>query len=298
MEITVRRAAGMRKGTFWRPVEHSVAQRQTIEVRQRKGDDTNQPNLVAHRGANIELDALDLLLAGSRQSYTDARIEDPYKKGRFMEGFVYVRALAAFVYKTEVERVENMAGQIGPGAIISKDVRIEPLATIGAYAELESGVHVKVGATIGDNAVVRKGSFVNQGVEVGARSYIGQFTQVNPGAKIGPMSMLDRGVHIANGAAVGTQGAIGQKGYIGTNAWLDDSVHVGRHSFVGADAGVGEMTIVGDYSHIGNGSFVGAESRLGDLVRVAPGIMLVSPTYADNGTFIRESNLGAIRPDS
>jgi NDP-sugar pyrophosphorylase family protein len=296
MQITLKRTTERLKGTYWRPVEHSLHQRETIESVRREvpGD---QPNKLTHRAQTVHLDALDLLLAGSsRRAYTEARIEDPYKRDRFVEGFVYVRALAAFIHEDKIGKFEKMSGQIGPGAIISKAVEIEERASIGAYVELERGAQVMSGALIGPNTVLRKGVIVGEDTAIGAHSYLGQFSRIGRGVNIGSMSVIERGVEIRPDVDIGRQGNIGLDTYIGIKAWLDDSVHVGRHSYVGTSTSIGEMTTIGDRLHLGDGATVGAESRFGRFVRVAKNVMLISPTYAADGEFIAQSNLFARRP--
>ena len=297
MQITVRRSSKQHMGTHWRPAEHSIQQRETIELVRREipGD---RPNKLIHREQDIRFDPIDLLLLGSRRDYTDARIEDPYRRGRFVEGFVYVRSLAAFIHKDEVDRIENIGERIGPGAIIAKSVRIEPSAQIGAYAELERGARVKSDAVIGSHTVLRKGAHVDEGATIGTHSYLGQFLRVDEGVTIGSMSVIDREVKISSGVEIGRQGHVGRATHINTDAWLDDSVRIGKYGYLGSDTAIGEMTTIGDYPHIGNGSFVGAESRLGRLVRVAQNVILVSPTYADDGAFISESNFSVARPET
>lgn len=82
---------------------HTAAERQRIE----SDHSSNQA-----RGRDIGYDSLDMLLLGAQRAYTEARIEDPYKRGKFVEGFVYVRALAAFLHEDVVGRLESKGEQM------------------------------------------------------------------------------------------------------------------------------------------------------------------------------------------
>lgn len=290
MKITVNRSRNLVKGTFWRPVEHTVHQRQTIELVRRETPE-GQPDKIIRRDTNVSLSELDLLLAGARNTYTPARIEDVYNAGEYHEGFVYISALGAFVHEDEVERVEENAGAISPGVIIAKAARIDEGVRLSPYVELEKGVTVGTSASIGERTVLRKGSRVGNGAEIGSLAYVGQFSRIGNRAVVGSMSVVDKEVFIGADAQIGRQGRVGAGSSLLRDSWLDDSVHIGSRVHVGKAVSIGEMTSVGDRSHIGDGAMVGAESRLGRFVRVAKGVILASPTEARDGELILQSNL-------
>lgn len=278
-------------GTNWSPVKHTATERRSIEVARSTTSDTGESQKTDTRVRDTEFDALDMLLLGSQGAHLEAQIESPFKKGKFIKGFIYVRALAAFVHEDEVDRFENMTAQIGPGSIIGKAVRIEDDASIGAFTEIEKGVRIKSKAAIGDNTVVRKGSVVQRGGAVKANSYVGQFSVIGPDAEVGPHAVLGRSVTMQRETLAGMQSRVGVGTHLAPGATLMDSVSVGRQSFVGEDTMVGEMTDIGNYCHFGGGSVIGDQSHFGDFVRVARNVWLVSPTHAETGAIITESNL-------
>lgn len=278
-------------GTNWSPVKHTAIERRSIEVARSATSDTGEPQKTDKRVRDTKFDALDMLLLGTQGTHLEAQIESPFKKGKFIKGFIYVRALAAFVHEDEVDRFENMASQIGPGSIIGKAVRVEDDASIGAFAELEKGVRIRSEATVGDNTVVRKGSVVQRGGVVKANSYVGQFSVIGSNAEAGPHAVLDRRVTIQREALSGMQSRVGVGTHLAPGATLMDSVSVGRQGYVGEGTMIGEMTAIGNYCHFGEGSVIGDESHFGDFVRVARNVWLASPTHAETGAIITESNL-------
>jgi acetyltransferase-like isoleucine patch superfamily enzyme len=294
MRITLERSPEVLRGTFWRPISPEAQQRVAVDWLRRPTPE-GESDKVFQRYETGPLDELDVLTRGR---YVETRIEDPYMRGQYREGFYFLRSMGVFAHEDEIDRVEGLTGQIEAGAVISKGVRIEDGAYIDSRVELERGVRVMSGASIGRGSVVRKGSIVGPGVGLAAFVYVGQFSRLDPRANIDAMTILDRGVGVGRDASIGRQGVIGKQSQIQSGAWIDDSVTLRRHVNVAHDASVGEMTVIDDYSHIGAGSMVGAESRLGKFVRVGKGVFLVSPTIAPDGTALLTSNLFTNRAES
>lgn len=291
MKITLHRAEKGYRGTSWRPVQNpdtSMEKREVIQSVRREvpGD---QRDKTIQRITNSRLQSVDLLLAGLKEQYTPTRIENNYRKGTFDEGYYYVHTLAAFVHEAEIERAESMPDRIGPGVIISKAVRIED-SYIGTNTEIEAGALI-INSLIGDNSVIRKRAIVKQS-NVGGRSYLGQFSSTVL-STVGSLSMEEKGVTVGPNVTTGRQTYLGQRTHINPNAWLDDSVRIGSDGFVGSEVMIGEMFTAGHHLHIGSGAVVGAESEFGSFVRVARDVVLVSPTYAEDGALIMNSNLFA-----
>lgn len=284
--ITLERTAKRLPGTYWRPVQRSVSKKRLVlEERQRTADVKHdaRPKTVTYEGADR------LLLGGDRQ-YTEARIEDPYKRGRFVGGFIYVRALAVFLHEDVVDRYEEMGERIGAGAIIGRNVKIDDNAVIGPFAELEAGVVLNKGVEVGGGTVVRKRAILGRGAKVGGNGYIAPFVRIFPDVTIGPTPLLQRQVSIGHGADIGAHFQSGAHSRLRPNIMVDDDVSIGEGVYLGS-ALVGEMTSIGDFSHLGDGSIIGAESEFGDFVRVAPQLILKSPTIAEDGAVITASNL-------
>lgn len=296
MRLTVERASAPRKGTSWRPLQHTLQERRVAEVVHREIDHEGYDHVRRRHEQRTSLGAFDMLLAGVSEDKTEAAIEHPYERGRFIEGFVYVRALAAFIHQDEVTRVKDSGANVEPGAVISKGVRLEEGAQIGAYVELERGAVIKKNAVIGQDTVVRKGARVAEDVNLGGLSYVGQFARIGRGVVIESMGVIGREAVVQAGAKAKKQLHLDTGVRVGKDAWMDDSVRVGRHTYLAENTTIGEMTSIGMYSRIGCGAVVGAESQLGNLVRVAPDVILSSPTYAESGASILTSTLFAQRP--
>lgn len=291
MLLTVKRSPDTFKDTSWRPVQKSIVQEQSVQTERRKINGP-QRNKYIRRIQRISLQELDLLLAGGTKDTIEARIEDTYEPGKFVEGFVYIKALAAFVHRTEVARIEAQPQKISAGCIIAEGVRLRGDSHIGIGTELERGVQLH-NASIGDNSVVRKGSIVVNAA-IGGLSYIGQFTKVTS-ATVGSMYQGGRHVVISSGAEIGTQNRYGLQTHISRNAFVDDTVRIGAHGFIGADATIGEMFTAGPHLHVGEGAVIGAESEFGSFVRVARNIILASPTYASDGAVLMATTIGQRR---
>lgn len=292
MLLTVDRSPERIRGTHWRPVQHSMRQHDVVTEVRREALREGEKDHTITRRISTELKEIDLLLAGAGHKYAQARVESPYHRGEYTEGFVYVRSLAAFVHEDMVEAAEA-AGQsrIGPGAVIHKAVKLEETASVGAYTELESRVKLLGGATVGDRAVIRKGSVIGEDGRVGSHAYVGQFSRIGKKAVLGSYTVLERGVGVGRNSSIGTQGSVGLATYVGHEVQIDDSVTIGRLGFIGNHATIGEMTTAGDHFHMGERSILGAESHLGRFVRIARGVILASPTEAPDGASLMHSNI-------
>ncbi|TXG78202.1 hypothetical protein E6P97_00150 [Patescibacteria group bacterium] len=291
MRITLNRSAEVLPGTHWRPIEFAADQRRMVETVRRETPD-GSPDKVVRRYETGPLDELDVLLA---ERYVETRVEDQYKRGKYREGYYYLRSMGVFAHESVVERVEELTGRIEPGAIIAKETRVHPDAYIESGVELEQGVRVKHGARIGRGSVVRKGSIIAEDAAVGALAYVGQFSRIGGRATVGAMSIVGREVAIADDALLGRQNVVGMQSYVMNGAWLDDSVTLGKNVHVSRNASIGEMTKIGANSHIGESSMVGAESQLGRFVRVGRGVFLASPAIASDGEAILTSSVFAPR---
>lgn len=293
MQLTVRRSPERFKRTSWRPASSSIEQVEVVEY-VRRIVPTTQPDKIVHRPKVTVLRALDLLLAGAGSDYTDARIEDTYKPGKFVDGFVYIHALGAFVHKSEVAKIESQHEKISAGCIVAEGARIIGDSHIGANTELERSVII-ADSTIGDKSIVRKGSRVERSA-IGGLSYVGQFMYVKD-SRVGSMYKGDRNVVLGRNTEVGRQNQHGANSVIKHDAWLDDSVRIGANSFIGAGAQIGEMFHAGVQLHVGEGAVVGAESRFGSFVRVGRNVILASPTFAEDGALLMQTIIG-VRPEN
>ncbi len=293
MQITLlREKRPERYAPQWRRPVFSLSQRESIESVRRKTNDATVPDKKIRRDKEVQLSHVDWLLAGSGRRFTRARIENIYQPGEFDDNYVYDSQIGAFVHESMVQRCEKIASQIGAGAIISEAVTIDDEAQIGAYTEIEKSVHLRAGSVVGSSSIVRKNAQVGERSMVGSWSYIGQSTQILDDVTIGAHSVLGRHVMVGDYAALGQQNRLGVSTHVGSKVWLDDSVRSGRYVNFGTEASVGEMTTIGSYSHIGEQALIGAESHLGRFVRVGRRVMLISPTYAEDGATLLTSTLG------
>ncbi|MBP7806963.1 hypothetical protein KA047_00515 [Candidatus Saccharibacteria bacterium] len=300
MHISITRSEHQIPGAHYHPVEHFNKEYMAHDVH-RVISIEDRPDVIRKHPKSVELDEIDLILASGNQEYASASVEDPYNRGRFINGFVYVRALAAFMHEDLARRhvltdFADLAGRVGTGAILGRDVKIGPGAQIGSFVEVHRGAQIMDDAVVGDGTILRKGAQVSRGAEVGAHGYVGQFARVAPGVKVGSFGMIQHSVQFKEAVIVGSQASIGRGTYFDKGVYAGDSVTVGRNGYFGPNVVVGEMTTIGDNPHVGGGSSIGAESRFGHFVRVAKNTMLVSPTYAEDGEIITESNLFARRP--
>lgn len=290
MKLTVHRAPEYLPGTWWRPAVAPIEQEaHTEQLRRATGE--GQSDKVTSRLSRASLQGLDLLLAGSNSEYTEARIEDSYKKGRFVEGYLFVRALGAFIHEESVNQLAETSAKIHPGVIISRLVHVDDDVEVHAYAELEQGVRLKRGAVMGAHSVARRRAQLGENAGVGAGSYIGHDVQIGPNVTIGAFNLIDRSSRMDEGTTTGLQVHLGRRFISKRGSSLLDSVSIGDDSFTGQDVTVGEMTTAGHHLHIGDNSVVGSESVLGDFVRIGRNVFLVSPTYAANHEVLLQSNL-------
>lgn len=303
MHISIGRSERAIPGTHFRPIEQ-VAHKSFMEHEvHRRIDLDDYPDVIRKHPRRVALDEIDLILASGNAAYAPASLEDSYNRGRFVGGYVYVRALAAFLHEDfaanhEADNFTGLKGRIGVGAVVGAGVQLGEQAQIGAFVEAQKGAQIMDGAQVGDNAVIRKGARIGTDAVVGANSYVGQFALMNHAAQLGTFGVLQHSVTMSPGSIAGTQTSIGRETYLGSDAYIGDSVTLGRSGYAGPHVVVGEMAHIGDNFHVGENSSIGAESRLGSLVRVAKNVMLVSPTYAEDGAFITTSNLFAGPPQS
>lgn len=303
MHITLTRSERAIPGTHFRPIERMSVKRFMEHEVHRTTEEGR--DVIRKHPRRVSLDEIDLLLASGSEKYATASVEDNYRKDTFISGFLYVRALAAFIHEETAERYRgtddsfaSLVGRVGSGSVLDRRVRVGEGAQVGGFAELQSGVQVRDGASVGENTILRKGVIVGEQSQVGANGYVGQFARIGVGVKVGGFGLLQRSVQLRNGVEVGDQPNFGRNVYFAARAYAGDTVSVGRDGFVGADAVVGEMTTIGDSVHVGERSSIGAESAFGCHVRVAKDVYLVSPTHAEDWATIMTSNLRIGRPQS
>lgn len=301
MEITLERAEKKLSGTHWRPVQHQVEVRRQFAAlhwmpekrpttRRKSGTRVGTYRMKREKAV---LDGVDLLAAAD-QPYTPVKIESIYKRGTFVEGFVYVRALAAFLHEDVVGRFEGKTDQIGAGAVIHSGVTIEPEASVGSFTELEKGAKVLHGALVGPDSIIRKGAIVGEDAILSAHFYVGQFANighdVTPHSEGGEylsnaMGVIESKVNIFPGVVLGAQDRIGKGSNVMDAAQLDDAVRIGRNVHM-AGLIIGEMASVGDNSFIADRAVVGAEAHLASFVRVGPGAWLSPHAHIEEGAVI------------
>ena len=296
MYIQVRRTTAPYRGTSWRPIRTDLYQVEQQEIIRAEYDYDGEHRLKrVTRNRKTQLSDLDRLLAGKEADFARAKIESPYRKDEFVKGFVYVKALDAFLHESVVEAYRDRVDQIAPGSVIGKNVRIDPGATIGPFTELEAGVQLFAGTRIGERSVVRKGSIIGEGTQIGAGSYIGQFAFFGYGVEVGSMSRCMRNTTIQRMASLGRQSVVGSDTTISQDCWFDDSVRVGNDCFAQPNTWIGEMSRVGNQVWFGDNVKIGAETRIGDFVIVESDVMLHAESVVPPNSYVAQSNIFAPR---
>jgi carbonic anhydrase/acetyltransferase-like protein (isoleucine patch superfamily) len=240
--------------------------------------------LVADRSVYERSLVADLSMV-NRKKPIETLVQSPYSQ-RYLGGYYFLPGLRIVAHETSIERITSSGNRFGPGSVIHRLVRIED-TELGGRVEIGKGSAIE-GSEIGDRTRVKQNSRIRNS-HVGANGFIAQGTRVDR-TEIGAFAGLERHSRIS-GASIGSQASIGQDSTLrGPNIDIGDSFTARQHLFVGGDTVIGDQVSVGSHCHIAGNDLIGAESEFGNFVRVARGIMLASPTYAENGEFIRTSN--------
>jgi UDP-3-O-[3-hydroxymyristoyl] glucosamine N-acyltransferase len=171
-------------------------------------------------------------------------------------------------------------------ARIEAGVTIDPLAVIGARAEIGAGTLIAAGATIGPDVCVGRQSAIGAGAAI-LHALLGDRVIVHAGARIGQDGFdylrgpkgyekvpQTKRVIIQDDVEIGANATldrgstrdtmIGEGSKIGNLVQIAHNVYVGRHCLIGAQAGIGGSVIVEDYVTIGDQADIAGHVKIGE----------------------------------
>jgi len=192
-------------------------------------------------------------------------------------------AVEATLYARTADRHRRAGSTIAAGALIDRDVAIEPGVTLGSGVILRGrttlgpGTSVDVGCVLEDARVA--GGAALKPYCIVTRSEVGVGASLGPFAHIRPESVVGDGAHVGNFVEL-------KKTRLGPGAKANHLAYLGDGD-VGARANIGAGTIFCNYdgfqkhtTTVGEGAFVGSNSSL-----VAP-VTIGRDAYVGSGTVV------------
>ncbi|MCC6749596.1 MAG: acyl-ACP--UDP-N-acetylglucosamine O-acyltransferase [Deltaproteobacteria bacterium] len=150
--------------------------------------------------------------------------------------------------------------EIGPGAVVGKDVVVGPGTQVGPYAILEGLTVIGRDNRIGPHAVVGAPAQVRRGAEggrlvVGDGNTIREFVTIHAGSaggvtRLGDRSLLMAYVHVAHDCELEDELELAN------GVQLAGHVVVGHHAVIGGLAAVHQLVRIGAGAMVGAGSMV------------------------------------------
>ncbi|HXX02891.1 MAG TPA: UDP-3-O-(3-hydroxymyristoyl)glucosamine N-acyltransferase [Xanthobacteraceae bacterium] len=180
--------------------------------------------------------------------------------------------------------------QVHPAARIEAGVTVDPLAVIGADAEIGAGTLIAAGAVIGPCVAIGRNCAIGSGVTV-QHAIIGDRVIVHPGARIGQDGFgylpsprghqkipQIRRVIIQDDVEIGANSTIDRGStrdtIIGEGSKIDNLVQIahnvviGRHCLIASQTGISGSVKVGDFV------MMGGQVGLADHISIGAGAML------------------------
>lgn len=181
---------------------------------------------------------------------------------------------------------------VDPTARLEDDVEVEPMAVVGAGAEIGRGTRIAAGAVIGPGVRIGRDCTIAAGASV-LCALVGNSVIIHPGARIGqdgfgyapgPKGGMIKIVqvgrviiqdHVEIGANTtidrGTMDdtVIGEGTKIDNLVQIGHNVRIGRYCGIVSQVGIAGSTKIGDGVMIGGGSGVNGHITIGDGVQIA-----------------------------
>lgn len=176
------------------------------------------------------------------------------------------------------ERNTSLRG-IAPGAFVDPtarledDVEVEPMAVVGAGAEIGRGTRIAAGAVIGPGVRIGRDCTIAAGASV-LCALVGNDVIIHPGARIGQDGF---------GNAPGPKGGMIKIVQVG-RVIIQDHVEIGANTTV--DRGTMDDTVIGEGTKIDNLIQVGHNVRIGRYCGIASQVGIAGSAKIGDGVMI------------
>jgi UDP-3-O-[3-hydroxymyristoyl] glucosamine N-acyltransferase len=266
---------------------------------------------IASAGAPCLAPFLDRRYAAAARRSEAAILVAEDLQGMASEGARWVHPNAAYALARLLEELSPSPPQDERArALIEPGARVDPSASIGAFAVIRSGATIGPGTRVEPHAVIYGGVVLGARVHVGAGAVVGRpgfgwTTAPDEGRPVRVPQL--GGVHVEDDAELGPLVTVDagtlEPTVIGRAAKLDAHVHVGHNavigpfSFVAAQSGfagsasIGAGVLVGgqagfaDHVHVGDGAKVGAKA--GVIGDIAAGATVAGYPAVDRARWLR-----------
>jgi len=157
---------------------------------------------------------------------------------------------------------------IHPTAVVDGKARIDPTATVGAYAIIEGEVQ------IGPDTVIYPHAYLSGWVQIGAGC------QVHPGAVLGHVPQdfhfdgcrsylrIGDGTIIREHASVHRGTQPDSETVVGRNCFVMGYSHIGHNCVVGDNVKIANLTLLAGHVTVGEGTFISGACQVHQFVRI------------------------------
>jgi UDP-N-acetylglucosamine acyltransferase len=157
---------------------------------------------------------------------------------------------------------------IHPTAIIDREARVDPTATIGPYAVISGPVTIGAECEIAASAIIMGQTEIGARCRIHSHAVVGDvpqdraFAGGRTGCSIGEECIIREGVTIHRGTADGTQTVIGNRCVLMTNS------HLAHNCQVGDDVTIISGALLAGYVQVGHRAVISGNAAIHQFVRI------------------------------
>lgn len=161
-----------------------------------------------------------------------------------------------------------------PTAIMDKDARIDPSATLGPYVVIEGSVRIGPGVRIGPFVHVTGWTEIGAGCHIHAGAVIGDAPQDRAYEGAETYCRIGRDTIIREHATIHRGTTAGSATEIGNECFLMADTHVGHNCRIGDHVVMANAAMLGGHVHVDDGAFLGGSAVVHQFVRIGTRSMI------------------------
>jgi UDP-3-O-[3-hydroxymyristoyl] glucosamine N-acyltransferase len=173
------------------------------------------------------------------------RVENPYKKGRYLDGFSVDLISGAVFHKNIGSIAASSYLRLQPLAVLWEGAKVAERTEIGSFAEVRKRVQLAERVRLHGGSVVCRDGVIEPDVHIREGSYLASDIHVKAGSTIGTMNYFRTGSRIDSGV------------YTEANVYGGEHVHLGKGSTLKADVKVASFSPIGQGAVVNEGAIIG-----------------------------------------